>query len=134
MRRSLSSTGDRRSVFITPTLNERAQRVADHLAANAASLRIRLHPAGDNARILDCGIEAEGGLQAGLALARVCLAGLAEVSLVPGTLTDLPCPAVQVFSDHPVLACLASQYAGWQVAVDSFFAMGSGPMRAHYGK
>src|SRR5262249_46557579 len=32
------------------------------------------------------------------------------------------------------LACMASQYAGWQIKVGKFFAMGSGPMRAAYGK
>ena len=46
----------------------------------------------------------------------------------------LPCPVVQVSSDNPVLACMASQYAGWQVSVGKFFAMGSGPMRAAWGK
>jgi methenyltetrahydromethanopterin cyclohydrolase len=29
---------------------------------------------------------------------------------------------------------MASQYAGWQIVVNGFFAMGSGPMRAAYGK
>jgi methenyltetrahydromethanopterin cyclohydrolase len=29
---------------------------------------------------------------------------------------------------------MAAQYAGWQVSVGKFFAMGSGPMRARYGK
>jgi methenyltetrahydromethanopterin cyclohydrolase len=29
---------------------------------------------------------------------------------------------------------MASQYAGWQISVGKFFAMGSGPMRAVYGK
>jgi methenyltetrahydromethanopterin cyclohydrolase len=121
-------------VASSPTLNERGLRVADHLAATAAALRIGvLHtPAG--ARILDCGIGAEGGLQAGLGLARVCLANQAEITLVPGTIAGLPLPQVQVATDHPVLACMASQYAGWQVAVGDFFGMGSGPMRAAYGK
>src|SRR5262249_38807812 len=41
---------------------------------------------------------------------------------------------VQVLTDDPVRACMASQYAGWQVSVGKFFAMGSGPMRARYGK
>jgi methenyltetrahydromethanopterin cyclohydrolase len=108
--------------------------LADHLAANAATLRLAVRTGLDGARLLDCGIEAEGGLNAGLGLARVCLAGLAEVTLVPGTLADLPCPTIQVATDQPVAACMASQYAGWQVSVGKFFAMGSGPMRAHYGK
>jgi methenyltetrahydromethanopterin cyclohydrolase len=79
-------------------------------------------------------VASPGGLGAGLGLARVCLAGLADVTLSPGTLADLPFPQVQVTTDHPVAACMASQYAGWQVSVGKYFAMGSGPMRAAYGK
>ena len=41
---------------------------------------------------------------------------------------------MQVRTDEPVAACMASQYAGWQVAVGKFFAMGSGPMRAAWGR
>ena len=44
-----------------------------------------------------------------------------------------PCPVVQVTTDHPVAACLGSQYAGWAISEGKFFAMGSGPMRAAYG-
>jgi len=118
----------------TPTLNERANRLADHVAANASSLRIAVEKTSAGARIIDCGVRTEGGLQAGLALARICLAGQAEVSLVPGETGEMPCPLVQVMTDHPILACMAAQYAGWQIEVGKFFAMGSGPMRAAYGK
>src|SRR5256886_5629412 len=34
-------------------------------------------------------------------------------------------------SDHPAVSCMASQYAGWAIQVDKYFAMGSGPLRAH---
>lgn len=116
------------------TLNERAQRLADHMASTAASLRIAIHTTRTGGRVIDCGIQVPGGLQAGLALARVCLAGQAEVSLVAGEVAGVACPLVQVLSDLPVQACMASQYAGWQIKVGKFFAMGSGPMRAQYGK
>ncbi len=118
----------------TATLNERALRLADHLAATSAALRIAVHNTPNGARLIDCGVAVLGGLQAGLGMARVCLAGQAEVALLPGNVVDLPCPLVQVYTDHPVLACMASQYAGWQVSVGKYFAMGSGPMRAAYGK
>lgn len=117
-----------------PTLNERALRLADYLATVAGPLRIAVQQTANGARLLDCGINVDGGLQAGLALARVCLAGLAELSLVPGEVGGVSCPLVQVASDQPVLACMASQYAGWQISVGKYFAMGSGPMRAAYGK
>jgi len=121
-------------VAVALTLNERAQRLADHMASTAAALRIVVQQTAAGARVLDCGIKSEGGLQAGLGLARVCLAGQAEVSLVPGDVGGVPCPVVTVATDHPVLACMASQYAGWQISVGKYFAMGSGPMRAAYGK
>jgi methenyltetrahydromethanopterin cyclohydrolase len=116
---------------MSPTLNERAWRIADDMATRAAELRVTVATTGNGARVIDCGVKAAGGLHAGLGLARVCLSGLGDVTLVPGTLEF---PHVQVATDHPVAACMASQYAGWQVSVGKFFALGSGPMRAAYGK
>jgi methenyltetrahydromethanopterin cyclohydrolase len=114
-------------------LNARAVRAARRFAEAAAELRIGVSsPAG--ACVLDAGVSAPGGLAAGLALARLCTADLAEVALVPGELAGVPTPWVHVHTDHPVAACMASQYAGWQVAVGKFFAMGSGPMRAAAGR
>src|SRR6516225_7215965 len=116
-----------------PTLNQRAKALADLMETDAATLRLGVHRVG-GARVLDCGVQADGGLQAGVCLARVCLADLADVTLVPGDVDGVACPVVQVATDQPVLACMASQYAGWQVQAGKFFAMGSGPMRAAYGK
>jgi len=121
-------------VAATLTLNERAWRLAEHMASTAAALRIDSLQTPSGGRVLDCGVKAAGGIQAGLGLARVCMAGQAEVSLVPGDAAGLPCPSVQVATDQPVSACMASQYAGWQIQVGKFFGMGSGPMRALYGK
>lgn len=116
------------------TLNERAQRLADYLVSSAAQHRIQVTTTAAGARLIDCGVKTVGGLQAGLGLARVCLAGLADVSLFPGEVAGVACPQVVVSSDAPIGACMASQYAGWQINVGKFFAMGSGPMRAAYGK
>ncbi len=111
------------------SLNEQAWACADVLALYASSWRVHVSTVA-GARVIDCGGAATGGLNAGLQMARVCLAGLADVNLLPGP----DGPLVQVSSDDPVRACLASQYAGWQIKVDKYFAMGSGPMRAAYGK
>ena len=115
------------------SLNERALTFVEQIVSAADDLRITVLRIG-GARVLDCGIQAAGGLQAGLALARVCLADLAEVRVTSGDVGDIAVPHVQVMTDHPVSACMASQYAGWQISVGKFFAMGSGPMRALYGK
>ncbi len=116
------------------TLNERAMRLADYAAANAAAMRIAVSTTTAGARIIDCGVKSPGSLQAGLTLARICTAGQAEIALAPGEVAGVPCPSVVVNSDAPVQACMASQYAGWQIAVGKFFAMGSGPMRAAYAR
>ena len=116
------------------SLNERAQRLADYMVANAATLRIAVQQTAAGARLLDCGINSLGGLQAGLGLARICLAGLGDVALAAGEVAGMPAVHVTVATDQPVTACMAAQYAGWQISVGKFFAMGSGPMRAAYGK
>ncbi|HZZ79591.1 MAG TPA: methenyltetrahydromethanopterin cyclohydrolase [Gemmataceae bacterium] len=118
----------------TLTLNERALRLADYAASSAPALRIQAHTTTGGAKVIDCGVKTPGGLQAGLALARVCLAGQGEVALTPGEVSGIACPSVVVNSDHPILACMASQYAGWPIQVGKFFAMGSGPMRAVWAK
>lgn len=116
------------------SLNGRSLRRVERLLAHAEERQVRSHPIERGGRFVDCGIAARGGLAAGLELARICLADLADVSLVPGFIGSMACPFVQVYTDHPVVACLASQYAGWAIQEEKFFAMGSGPMRAAAGK
>ncbi len=113
-------------------LNGRALRRVEALRAVLDERRVFERVIEGGGRYFDCGIEARGGLVAGLDLARICLADLAEVSIVPGEVAGRPCPVVQVTTDHPLLACLGSQYAGWAISEGKFFAMGSGPMRAAY--
>src|SRR4051812_24998758 len=110
-------------------LNARSLGLVESLLARADERRVAVREVEGGGRVIDCGIEARGGLLAGLDLARICLAGLAEVAIVPGAVGGRPCPMVQVVTDHPIAACLASQYAGWHVAEGKYFAMGSGPMR-----
>lgn len=86
------------------------------------------------AQLVDCGVHTTGSLGAGIALAEICLAGMGKVDVVPGDPSVWPGPAVSIQTDQPLAACMASQYAGWQIAGTDFFAMGSGPMRARRGR
>jgi methenyltetrahydromethanopterin cyclohydrolase len=112
-------------------LNQRARQLIERVASSPAEFRVRESTVQD-ARIFDFGIRAEGGLDAGQALAEICMAGLGWVSILPGDIAGVAWPHVFVTTDHPTAACLYSQYAGWQIATEGFFAMGSGPMRAAY--
>lgn len=115
-------------------LNDLAVRRCDRLIENAAAARIAVVRDVSGVRIVDCGIHVRGGIEAGCGLAEICLADLGTVRLVPGDASIWPGPAVVVQTDQPVAACMAAQYAGWQIGSKDFFAMGSGPMRAARGR
>ncbi len=111
------------------SLNRRAASLADRMEEEAKLLHIAVRRLGNGTRVIDCGVEVEGGLDAGRRLAEVCLASLATVRLTSADVTGLGLPAVEVVTDHPVIACLASQYAGWLIDPSGYTAMGSGPAR-----
>jgi methenyltetrahydromethanopterin cyclohydrolase len=111
-----------------PSLNVRANELFQKAVATQDVLRLARTTL-DRTEILDFGVNSTGGLAAGLHLAEMCMAGLGTVRLqAAGPVIDLP--QVFVSTDHPLQACLLSQYAGWKISTDDFFAMGSGPMRA----
>ena len=116
------------------TLNENARRLVADLIPQQAELRVAISQAPCGTTILDCGVKAPGGIEAGRQLAEICLAGLGKVSVVPASAQLGGGAAIQIVSDQPLRACMASQYAGWQISGEKFFAMGSGPMRAAAGK
>lgn len=79
--------------------------------------------------MLDFGCKTAGGLAAGRRLAEICLSDLGSVA-IGTTCPKTGLPQVVVETDHPIQACLMSQYAGWKIDAEGYFAMGSGPMRA----
>ena len=111
-------------------LNERAEAIAEAMVADALVLGVRASTLENGARVLDCGIEAPGGLEAGRLLAEACMGGAGRVGFTSVVVDDLHLPGVNVWTDHPAVACLGSQYAGWAIKPEGYFAMGSGPLRA----
>ena len=112
-------------------MNELATEIADELDEHAPLFRVASHTLPSGARVIDAGVETDGGYDAGLALAEICMGGLGHVSYTPLQIGAEAWPGVTVWTDHPAVACMASQYAGWAISVEKFFAMGSGPLRAH---
>jgi methenyltetrahydromethanopterin cyclohydrolase len=120
----------------TPTtddfaMNDRAWRIADDMCARSAELRVQSTCLENGTRVIDAGIDVRGGLGAGLAVIRTCMGGLGHASYEPVVIGGDPFSGVQVWTDHPAISCMGSQYAGWAVKVGDFFGMGSGPLRAH---
>src|SRR5213594_3076434 len=109
-------------------LNGRALEIADRMATNAEALRVTLRTLPGGARVIDAGIETPGGYAAGLALSEICMGGLGHVDYAPVVIGDNHWAGVRVWTDHPAVSCMASQYAGWAIQVGKYFAMGSGPL------
>ena len=116
------------------SVNERAARLVAELTSEAAALKIGIARGELGETLVDAGSKSLGSVAAGLRIAEICMGGLGEVELVPSSATPHWPWTLVVRSSNPVLACLASQYAGWRLAhregEESFFALGSGPARA----
>jgi len=115
---------------MTLSVNDRAQELADRLAAEADALRVAVTTLPNGTRLVDCGSAVPGGLEAGRRFAQICMGGLGAVTFAPLVLEGRWLPGLAVVTDHPALACLGSQYAGWRLDRDGYFAIASGPGRA----
>ncbi len=115
------------------TLNQRAISLIETALRDSTNNIVPVDTPGA-ATVLDFAIERQGTMPAGIVLAKICMADLAEVTITPADSSDSPFPKVNVSTDFPVLACMASQYAGWPLAEGKFFAMCSGPARSLRGK
>jgi methenyltetrahydromethanopterin cyclohydrolase len=112
-------------------MNERARDIADLMAEESTGLRLAVSSLPGGARVIDAGVQVNGGLNAGLLLSEICMGGLGDIEYCSIGLGGENWPGVQVRTDHPAVACMASQYAGWAIQVNKYFAMGSGPLRSH---
>ena len=99
------------------------------LISRSESLRIKVLNQNE-ITVIDCGVHVKGGWEAGIMFASICLGGLAQVKQYWSDFEGLRWPVVEVVTDHPVRACMASQYTGWPIRNGKVLAMGSGPGRA----
>lgn len=117
-----------------PSVNTLASPKVCDLVARAAELRLEIATLDNGSRVIDAGIKARGGLEAGRRIAEICMGGLGSVSLRASSRYRHWPWHIDVHAAHPVIACLASQYAGWSLSYGegdgAFNALGSGPGRA----
>src|SRR5215208_5864379 len=121
-----------------PSVGRMTQPLVAQLLRDSGPLRLRVERTAGGATIVDGGIRTKAGLEAGRRIAEICMGGLGRVALAPGSpFPDWPF-RVSVTAGDPVLACLASQYAGWSFShgegEGAYFAMASGPGRARAAK
>jgi len=102
------------------------------MMAQAEGLGVAVLTLSNGTTVIDAGIKVPGSFAAGKMFAEACLGGLGEVEFTHLSFDQLWLPGVSVRVEHPAIACMASQYAGWAIKRGKFFAMGSGPARALY--
>jgi methenyltetrahydromethanopterin cyclohydrolase len=112
------------------SLNLSALALLKKLCDEADKYNVIVEESNSGATLVDAGIKAEGGFLAGEMVTEICLGGYGTAKLLPIQYGDAVLPSIFVQTDHPTVSTLASQFAGWQIKVEEFSAIASGPARA----
>ena len=112
------------------SVNQMAWKIAQKLLDTPEFYCVNVSKSTAGATVIDAGVNAPGGFQAGKKLTELCMGGAGKVQLGFKTYGDLIFPSVTVSSDHPAIAMLGSQFAGWRIKEGDSIAIGSGPVRA----
>ena len=112
------------------SVNENVTKYVDKLLDREEELSIKSYSLENKATVIDCGVNAPGSIGAGILFADISLAGLGNVSVVPGIIDSYYINFAQVYIDRPAIACLGSQKPGWKLKADGFAGTGYGPARA----
>jgi methenyltetrahydromethanopterin cyclohydrolase len=108
------------------SVNAHALPIVKYMIAHADRLRLKIDRLPNHCTIIDAGIQAVGGLEAGRLIAEVCMGGLGNVTLTQNSPFRRWPTMVNVHSTNPVFSCLGSQYAGWSLShgegTTAFFA------------
>jgi methenyltetrahydromethanopterin cyclohydrolase len=111
-------------------LNDNGQLIVDGMIRDAERLRISVSKGSLGETLIDAGAKVAGGMEAGMRMAECAMGGLGSIALVMDRASKKWPLSIEVRSSQPVLACLGSQYAGWNLSSDGYFALASGPARA----
>ena len=120
------------------SVNAGALPLVAEIRARAQELKVAVSTGAAGETLIDAGAAVPGTVEAGRLITEICLGGYGRVSIGPSERLPRWPFALTVRTSNPVVACMASQYAGWQLTSDegeeSYFSMGSGPARALAGK
>jgi methenyltetrahydromethanopterin cyclohydrolase len=112
------------------SVNRLAMRLLDELIEKPDFYRVQIEKTESGVTIVDAGIHAKGGFETGRLVTEICMGGCAKTEVTSRIYGNMELPSILVYTDHPVIATLGSQYAGWQISEEGYFAIGSGPARA----
>ena len=113
------------------SVNQMAWKIAQKFIDNPEFYGVAISKSTAGATIVDAGVNVPGGFQVGKKLTECCMGGAGKAQLGFKTYGDVTFPSITVISDHPAIAMLGAQFAGWRIKEpDGNIAIGSGPVRA----
>ena len=114
----------------TLSVNQMAWKIAQKFIDNPEFYGVAISKSTAGATVIDLGVKVPGGFQAGKKLTELCMGGAGKAQLGFKTYGDVAFPSITVSTDHPAIAALGSQFAGWRIKDGDSIAIGSGPVRA----
>lgn len=112
------------------SINRLAYKLVEELMAEPDYYGITVERLPSGATVIDTGLEAPGGYEAGLMTTRIAMGGAGTASLGYADFGGVKLPTVVVSTDHPAIALFGAQLAGWRIKPEGYTADGSGPARA----
>jgi methenyltetrahydromethanopterin cyclohydrolase len=112
------------------SINKMAWQKAQKFINNPELYGVIISKSNAGATIIDAGVNAPGGFQAGKILTEICMGSAGKAQLGFKTYGNLTFPSITVMTDHPAIAALGSQFAGWRIKDGESITIGSGPVRA----
>ena len=112
------------------SVNRLAWKLAEALLDNQDFYGVKASKTSSGATVVDAGLNAPGGFQAGRIITEICMGGCGKAHIGFKTYGDFELPSITVCTDQPAIAALGSQFAGWRIKEGDSVAIGSGPARA----
>lgn len=112
------------------SVNQKAWSLATKICDSPEEYRVIVKKTKLGTTIIDAGVKAQGGTQAGKIITEICLGGYGTVEVFPAQYSDINLPSVFVYTDYPAISTMGSQFADWRIKAGDYLAIGSGPARA----
>jgi methenyltetrahydromethanopterin cyclohydrolase len=126
----MKSSSEKNALDKVISVNRLARRILEKLLSSPDLYGIKVEETAAGTTLIDAGIKAKGGFEAGRLITEICMGGCAKAEITSRRYGDLELPTILVYSDNPLIATLGSQYAGWQINEEGYSAICSGPARA----
>ncbi len=112
------------------SINKLSYKIVKKLIDAPEYYRVNVEELSSGATIIDTGLEAHGGYEAGLMTTKIAMGGAGTATLGYHEYDKLNLPTVVISTDHPAVSLFGAQLAGWRIKAGDYRADGSGPARA----